>query len=171
MNRSRRLAIPTALLALAQLLVPSFGVVHAHDAGGVALGARAAERHTVHAHGAGLPHDHSSGSMGDRPAGSDDSPVGAGYEGTGFRRLGAPAAALRVSSADWIRAWEEAAVPPETSMGGAWRGAAPIATLVFRPHPRGPDRSLGSPLELPRAAWPQRRLLGTRPLRGPPRCV
>jgi hypothetical protein len=199
MNR-RRLALPITLLVAAQLLLPSFGVAHAHDAGAVALDGRAAERPTVHAHGAGLPHDHSFGSTdkstlsashGRKAATGHDSQAAAGNESraaagngnkaaagrdgkaapAGFRRLGAPAATLRAPSADWICAWGKTVVPPETSMGGTSRGASPVVTPVFRSHQRRPDRFLGPPLQAPPAARPHERLLGTRPLRGPPRGV
>ena len=156
MHGRRRLGIPIALLAFAQLLLPSFGVVHAHGSKNVALDAGAAERQTVHRHGAGMPHDHSSGSTDDNPAGTD------------FRRLGAPAVTLRASTADWISAWKEAAVPPETSMSGTSRGAAPMGTLVFRRNPQGSKHSLGPPLEPSAAVQRCRWLTGTQPLRGPP---
>ena len=152
----RRFGMPIALLAFAQLLLPSFGVVHAHGSKNVALDAGAAERHTVHAHGAGLAHDHSSGSTDDNPAGTD------------FQRLGAPAATLRASTADWISASEEALAPPETSMSGRSRGAALVGTPVFRRNPRGSKHSLGPPREPLAAAQPWRWLTRARPLRGPP---
>ena len=154
--RRRRLGIPIALLAIAQLLLPAFGVVHAHGSKNTVLDAGAAERRTVHAHGAGLAHDHSSGSTDDSPAGTD------------FRRLGAPAVTLRASTADWLSAGEEAAVPPETSWSGTSRGAAPVGTAVFRRNPQGSDHSLGPPLEPSAAVRPWRWLTRTRPLRGPP---
>ena len=156
MRGRRRFGIPIALLVFAQLLLPSFGVVHAHGSKKLALDADAAERHTVHTHGAGLPHDHSSGSTDDNPAGID------------FRGLGAPAVTLRASTADWISAWKEAATAPETSMSGRSRGAAPVGTPVFRRNPQGSNHSLGPPLEPLAAFQPCRWLTRTRPLRGPP---
>jgi hypothetical protein len=156
MHRRRRLGVPIALLAFAQLLLPSFGVAHAHGSKNVALDAGAAERRTVHTHGAGLAHDHSSGSTDDKP------------EGTDFRRLGAPAVTLRAPDADWIFAWKEAAAPPETSMSGGSTGAAPAGTPVFRRNPQRSDHSLGPPLEPSAAVQLCRWLTRTRPLRGPP---
>ncbi len=156
MRGCRRLGIPIVLLVFAQLLLPSFGVVHAHGALNVALAADAAERHTVHTHGAGLPHDHSSGSTDDNPTGAD------------FRRLGAPAMTLRASIADCISAWKETAAPPETSTSGRSRGAAPVGTPVFRGNPQGSNHSLGSPLEPLAVVQPCHWLTRTRPLRGPP---
>ena len=156
MYRRCRFGIPIALLAFAQLLLPSFGVVHAHGSRNVAFTAGAAERHRVHAHGTGLAHDHSSGSTDDKPAGTD------------FRRFGAPAVTLRASNADWIAAWKEAAAPPESSMRGRSRDAAPVGTPVFRRNPQGSNHCLGPPLEPLAAAQPCRWLTRTRPLRGPP---
>jgi len=156
MRGRRRLRIPITLLVFAQLLLPSFAVAHAHGSKNVTLDASAAERHTVHAHGAGLAHDHSSGSTDDNPAGTD------------FRRLGAPAITLRASTADWNFAWKEAAAPPETSTRGTSRGAAPIGTPVFHLHARAPHHSLGPPLEPSAAVQPCHWLTGTRPQRGPP---
>ncbi len=152
----RRFGIPIALLAFAQLLLPSFGGVHAHGSKNVTLGADAAEQHTVHAHGAGLPHDHSPGSTDDNPA------------GTNFRGLGCPAVTLRASTADWISAWKEAAAPLETSTNGPSRGAAPIGPHLFQLHARASNHSLGAPLEPSAAVQPCRWLTGTRPQRGPP---
>ncbi len=156
MRGRRHFGLPIVLLAFAQLLQPSFGVAHAHGSKNVALDAGAAERHTVHAHGAGLPHDHPSGSTDDNPAGTD------------FRGLGAPAVTLRASTADRISAWKEAAAPPETSTSGTSQGAAPIGTPVFRLHARASNHSLGAPLEPSAAVQPCRWLTGTRPQRGPP---
>lgn len=151
-----RLGIPIALLVFAQLLLPSFGVVHAHGSKNVALDAGAAERHTVHAHGAGLAHDHSSGLTDDNPARTD------------FQRLGAPAVTLRASTADRISSWDEAAAGPETSVSGTSRGAAAVGTPAFNRCPQGSNRSLGAPLDPLAAVQPCRWLTRTRPLRGPP---
>ena len=156
MHGRRHSGIPIALLAVAQLLLPSFGVVHAHGAKNVVLGAEGAESHTVHRHGAGLPHDHSSGSTDDNPAGTD------------FRRFGAPAVTLRAATAAWIPAWEEAAALPETSMSGTSRGAAPFGGPVVGLYTRASNHSLGPLLETSAAVQPCRWLAGTRPQRGPP---
>ena len=79
----RRLGMPIAMLAFAQLLLPSFGVAHAHGSKNIALDAGAAERRTVHAHGAGLAHDHAPGPF-LNIAGVADAWL---LEATGLRRL------------------------------------------------------------------------------------
>ena len=155
MRGRRRPGIPIALLAFAQLLLPSFAVAHAHGPDTVALDARAAERHTAHAHGAGLPHRHS-------PRSTDDSRAE-----TGFRPLGTPAATPPGSTTTWISPGGKPPLPPAPSVAGPARGAAAVATLVG-PQPRGPDCCLARPLE-PTAAGRASASSGTLPVRGPPR--
>ncbi len=156
MNDRRRPALPVVLLAVAQILLPSIAVVHAHSPEAVGFRGHAVDRPTVHAHGAGLAHEHSPG-----PAEDDRAK-------TGFRRLGVPTATLHDSTANWISSWKEAAAPPGMSESGTPRGAARLGTLVFSCNPRAPDHFLGLSLEPESAARPSGWIAGTRPPRGPP---
>ncbi len=156
MNDRRRPALPVVLLAVAQILLPSIAVVHAHSPEAVGFRGHAVDRPTVHAHGAGLAHEHSPG-----PAEDDRAK-------TGFRRLGVPTATLHDSTANWISSWKEAAAPPGMSKSGTPRGAARLGTLVFSCNPRAPDHFLGLSLEPESAARPSGWIAATRPLRGPP---
>ena len=149
-------AIPIALLVIAQVLLPSLGVGHAHAPEGVPSGAHPADRPAVHAHGHGLPHDH-------LPPSTDPEPTD-----TGFRRFGEPTAAVRTTAIDWLASRQEAATPPGTSSGGSSQAATLVGTFVSVRNVQGSDRSLGPPPEPTARSQPCAWLTGTHPLRGPP---
>lgn len=152
----RHPAIAIVLLAIAQILLPSLGSVHAHAPEDVPSRAHPAGRPAVHAHGPGLPHDH-------LPRSTDADPTD-----TGFRRLGDPTATVRITAIDWIVSWKQAATPPGASSGGLLAAAARVGTLVSIRNMQRSDRSLGPPLEPTARSQPCAWLTRTRPLRGPP---
>jgi hypothetical protein len=145
---------PVALLAIAHLLQPAIGVVHAHES----EQRHGAARHLdVHGHGAGLPHHHGAAPL-DEPQPEEE---------PGFHKLGPPAATLRPPAAYWVFAWV-AQAGPDAYVASDDGGAAGALSAACSHAESRPPFGRGTPLARSAAAQPGGGLGRAPLLRGPP---